>query len=107
MKILVHSAGHHESEAILGRWVLLDQERSDSDDASAFGLDRSNRERLGPTLIDDRQFIASMIPHYSGAILMCREANLSDPELVTLCGDITKTQRDEIQQMEQIAGRLR
>ncbi|GCA49380.1 hypothetical protein KGO5_01826 [Sinorhizobium sp. KGO-5] len=26
-------------------------------------------------LIDDDQFIASMIPHHSGAILMCREAN--------------------------------
>lgn len=25
-------------------------------------------------LIDDRQFISSMIPHHSGAILMCREA---------------------------------
>ncbi|BCH21578.1 hypothetical protein MesoLjLb_13630 [Mesorhizobium sp. L-8-3] len=27
--------------------MLFDQERSDSDDASAFGLDRSNRERIG------------------------------------------------------------
>lgn len=58
-------------------------------------------------LIDDRQFIDSMIPHHSGAILMCREANLSDPELVTLCGEIAKAQRDEIDQMEKIAARLR
>ena len=58
------------------------------------------------TLIDDGQFIDSMIPHHSGAILMCREANLTDPELVTLCGEITKAQREEIQQMERIASRL-
>jgi hypothetical protein len=58
-------------------------------------------------LIDNRQFIDSMIPHHSGAILMCREASLSDAELVTLCGEITKAQREEIEQMEKIAKRLR
>ncbi|MGI6855530.1 DUF305 domain-containing protein [Mesorhizobium sp. 1B3] len=57
--------------------------------------------------IDDRQFISSMIPHHSGAILMCREADLSDPELVTLCGEITKAQRTEIEQMNKIAARIR
>lgn len=57
--------------------------------------------------INDRQFVASMIPHHSGAILMCREAKLSDPELVALCGDIIKAQRQEIQQMERIGARLR
>lgn len=58
-------------------------------------------------LIDDRQFIDSMIPHHSGAILMCREADLSDPELVTLCGEIAKAQREEIEQMNRIAERIR
>lgn len=58
-------------------------------------------------LIDDRQFVASMIPHHSGAILMCREASLSDPELVSLCGEITRAQREEIEQMENIAARIR
>jgi uncharacterized protein (DUF305 family) len=57
--------------------------------------------------IDNRQFIASMVPHHSGAILMCREASLSDPELVLLCETITRTQREEIQQMDRIAKRLR
>lgn len=57
-------------------------------------------------LIDDLQFVESMIPHHSGAILMCREANLSDPELVALCRDITVAQRTEIDQMERIAQRL-
>ncbi len=57
-------------------------------------------------VIEDRQFIASMIPHHSGAILMCREAILSDPELVSLCGEIAKAQREEIEQMERIAARI-
>ena len=58
------------------------------------------------SLVDDRQFVASMIPHHSGAILMCREARLSDPELVKLCADIVRAQRAEIAQMEAIAARL-
>ena len=58
------------------------------------------------TLIDDRQFVDSMIPHHSGAILMCREAKLANPDLKRLCEAITKAQREEIQQMEAIRGRL-
>ncbi|MGA0534339.1 MULTISPECIES: DUF305 domain-containing protein [Hyphomicrobiales] len=58
-------------------------------------------------LVDDRQFIQSMVPHHSGAILMCREAKLVDPELVKLCQDISQGQRREIEQMNAIAARLR
>ena len=57
-------------------------------------------------LIDDGQFIDSMIPHHSGAILMCREAKLADPELKTLCEAIIGAQREEIDQMESIRSRL-
>lgn len=57
-------------------------------------------------LIDDRQFIGSMIPHHSGAILMCREARLQDAELLALCAEIEAAQRREIQQMEAIETRL-
>jgi hypothetical protein len=57
-------------------------------------------------LIDDRQFIDSMIPHHSGAILMCREADLRDDELVELCEEIMDAQRSEIEQMERIMARL-
>ncbi len=56
--------------------------------------------------IDDRQFVDSMIPHHSGAILMCREADLKDTELIALCGEIVEAQRREIQQMQAIAERL-
>ena len=57
-------------------------------------------------VIDDRQFIDSMIPHHSGAVLMCREADIEDAELVRLCGEIIEAQRREIQQMEEIGQRL-
>lgn len=57
--------------------------------------------------INDLQFIASMVPHHSGAILMCREAHLTDPELVSLCQTISRTQREEIEQMDRIGERLR
>lgn len=56
--------------------------------------------------IDDRHFVDSMIPHHSGAILMCREADIEDAELVRLCGEIIEAQRREIEQMEAIGTRL-
>ena len=49
--------------------------------------------------IGDSQFLRSMIPHHSGAILMCREAVLSDPELKVLCQEIISGQQREIDQM--------
>jgi uncharacterized protein (DUF305 family) len=58
-------------------------------------------------LVDDWQFIDSMIPHHSGAILMCREASLADAELLRLCAQIAKAQREEISQMQAIGARLR
>ena len=56
--------------------------------------------------IGDEQFLRSMIPHHSGAILMCREAPVTDPEIVALCGRIRRSQRGEVDQMKAILGRL-
>ena len=58
------------------------------------------------SVIGDKQFIASMIPHHSGAILMCREAGVRDAELIKLCDEITSSQRREIEQMNAIRARL-
>ena len=52
--------------------------------------------------IGDSQFLRSMIPHHAGAILMCEEADLSDAELRTLCGQIIEAQRTEIAQMKEL-----
>jgi hypothetical protein len=53
------------------------------------------------TAISDRQFLKSMIPHHAGAILMCEEAALTDPEIRELCGKIITGQEAEIRQMKE------
>lgn len=58
------------------------------------------------TAIGDRQFAKSMIPHHSGAILMCRQATLQDAELKRLCDGIVRGQQQEIDQMNAILRRL-
>ena len=56
--------------------------------------------------ISDNQFLRSMIPHHSGAILMCERAQLRNTELRELCGLIIASQQDEIDQMAaMLAGR--
>ena len=50
-------------------------------------------------LISDRQFLRSMIPHHSGAILMCEDASLQDQRIKDLCKEIIASQRREIDQM--------
>ena len=55
--------------------------------------------------IGDTQFLRSMIPHHSGAILMCREASLADTEIIALCSEIIRAQREEIDQMKAILAR--
>lgn len=60
-------------------------------------------------LVGDRQFLSSMIPHHSGAVLMCQQASLHDPEIRELCfgpNGIVQSQKREIQQMKAIRQRL-
>jgi|TARA_R110000850_G_scaffold9841_2_gene35700 uncharacterized protein (DUF305 family) len=57
------------------------------------------------TTIGDTAFLRSMIPHHSGAILMCEQAKLSDPEVRQLCSGIITGQKSEIDQMKQILKR--
>lgn len=40
------------------------------------------------TFISDKQFLRSMIPHHAGAMLMCKNATLQDPEIKQLCLNI-------------------
>jgi uncharacterized protein (DUF305 family) len=49
--------------------------------------------------IADRQFLRSMIPHHSGAILMCEGASLQDQRIKDLCKTIVAGQQAEIDQM--------
>jgi len=71
--------------------------------AALFGLALAGiRTQAG---IADAQFLRSMIPHHSGAILMCREAKLRDAEIQSLCRQIRDSQRREIDQMNRILAR--
>ena len=56
--------------------------------------------------VGDVQFVKSMIPHHSGAILMCDRAAITDTELKKLCSEIVKGQQQEIEQMKTILTRL-
>jgi hypothetical protein len=51
------------------------------------------------TLVGDGQFLRSMIPHHSAAILMCESSSIQDPEVMQLCKAIVSGQRAEIDQM--------
>ena len=56
-------------------------------------------------LIGDRQFLRSMIPHHSGAVLMCEKASIRDPQIKTLCEQIIVSQKKEIAQMKDMLER--
>ncbi len=53
------------------------------------------------TFVGDDQFLRSMIPHHSRAILVCQESTLTDPEIIALCEQIVSLQTEEIQQMKE------
>lgn len=55
--------------------------------------------------VNDKSFLRSMIPHHAGAILMCREASLSDVQIKKLCNEIISSQTREIAQMKDILAR--
>ena len=57
------------------------------------------------TTIGDNAFLRSMIPHHSGAILMCEQVKLTDPEVASLCTGIIKSQREEIATMRALLAR--
>jgi peptidoglycan/LPS O-acetylase OafA/YrhL len=50
--------------------------------------------------VDDKQFLKSMIPHHAGALLMCAEADIEDPEIKKLCETIKSSQQSEIDWMK-------
>ena len=61
------------------------------------------------SLIGDRQFLRAMIPHHSGAILMCQRASIQDDKVRDLCfrpNGIVQSQNREIKEMKGILGGL-
>lgn len=56
--------------------------------------------------VGNDQFLRSMIPHHSRAILVCEQSDISDPEIQDLCEQIISSQQEEIDQMNEILDRL-
>jgi hypothetical protein len=52
--------------------------------------------------VGNEQFLKSMIPHHSRAILVCQESDITDPEIAELCRQIVQSQQEEINQMRKI-----
>jgi uncharacterized protein (DUF305 family) len=50
--------------------------------------------------ISDKEFLRSMIPHHAGAILMCNQADLQEPQIQELCQGIVSGQQAEIDLMK-------
>lgn len=48
------------------------------------------------TAVSDKQFLKSMVPHHAAAVLMVKEAELSDPEIQKLAREIIEAQEKEI-----------
>lgn len=52
------------------------------------------------TAVGDKEFLKSMIPHHAAAILMGKEASVTDPEIKELIKNIITSQQAEIEQMK-------
>ncbi len=58
-------------------------------------------------LVKDKQFLKSMISHHGAAILMVKEAKLSDQEVIKLGEDIIASQQKEIDFMKRKLNELK
>jgi uncharacterized protein (DUF305 family) len=58
------------------------------------------------TAVSDEEFLRSMIPHHSAAVLMCERAPLKDVEIKELCRGIVSSQQAEIDWMKHKLQRL-
>lgn len=58
-------------------------------------------------LVDDKQFLKSMIPHHSSAILVSQQATIKDPEVKRLTEQIIASQEKEIAEMKAILDRMK
>ncbi|MFN0082809.1 MAG: DUF305 domain-containing protein [Ferruginibacter sp.] len=58
------------------------------------------------TPIGDVQYMKAMIPHHSSAIMVSKNANLKDPEVIKLSEGIIASQEKEIAEMKAILARM-
>ena len=58
------------------------------------------------TPINDVQYMKAMIPHHSSAIMVSKNANLKDPQVIKLSEGIIASQEKEIAEMKAILDRI-
>ncbi|MEO7522658.1 MAG: DUF305 domain-containing protein [Ferruginibacter sp.] len=58
------------------------------------------------TPISDVQYMKAMIPHHSSAIMVSKNANLKDPQVIKLSEGIIASQEKEIAEMKAILDRI-
>lgn len=58
------------------------------------------------SFVGDVQFMRSMIPHHSSAILVSEAATINDPEVKELAIQIIETQKKEIAEMKKLLEKL-
>jgi uncharacterized protein (DUF305 family) len=92
---------------LVAMWGMFRDRRANVIPLAGFGVLFVGALWLGRSeaLVGDRQFLESMIPHHSRAILVCQESDLTDPEIIELCEQIVRSQQDEIDQMQEILDR--
>jgi uncharacterized protein (DUF305 family) len=92
---------------LVAMWGMFRDRRANVILLAGFGVLFAGALWLGRSeaLVGDRQFLESMIPHHSRAILVCQESDLTDPEIIELCEQIVRSQQDEIDQMQEILER--
>lgn len=58
------------------------------------------------TLVGDVQYMKGMIPHHSSAIMVSKNATLTDPEVKKLADQIIESQEKEIAEMKALLKKL-
>ncbi|WP_260842546.1 DUF305 domain-containing protein [Paenarthrobacter nicotinovorans] len=94
---------------IIGMWSMFKNRKANVAMLVGFAVLFGAVFALGrtETFVGNEQFLKSMIPHHSRALLVCEESNITDPEIITLCDSIVKSQQEEITQMKAILERYK
>lgn len=92
---------------VIGMWAMFENRKANIAMLAGFALLFVGVFALGrtETFVGNEQFLKSMIPHHSRAILVCQESDITDPEIEELCTEIVDTQQKEIAQMKSILER--
>lgn len=92
---------------VIGMWAMFQNRKANIAMLAGFALLFAGVFALGrtETFVGNEQFLKSMIPHHSRAILVCQESDITDPEIEELCTEIVDTQQKEIAQMKSILER--